>query len=423
MHVPSIEIPARHLKIPLCREKVSACGLQMYRRAVHDSSRMRAMLFSTGLLLRGMVAVSSFGGGAIAVYMLNEPFKVHAPRPVLNVLISVSDGNSIYTINGVPAYTFKDDTAFSPPKGDNDYMKSYPLEGSTLVCFFSYSPCSWFACHKVALTIHQVSNAHIDGTFTHVINGIGLPLYTRLPEGQDSLAVFNALNEYYAPAFSTANIEGYSSRLPALGSSWIYQPFVNGTRPIDASADVAVYDVDLRDVSPQQISALKSAGSVVMCRIIAGAALEQSAGSDSVVLGDAVLPKSSTVGQVPGKSGEHFLNIGLPSVKEAVVTLIKRAASSGCDGVEYMRTQFTSYQFAAIAKPEELAYHQWLTQNAHSQNVFSVLRNEGSLTASYASSYDVLVQQNVFSRGLACALLILICSNLTHASDVLGQFC
>ena len=380
------------------------------------------MLFSTGLLFLGMVAVSFFGGGTIAVYLLPEPFKAHAPRPVLNVLISVSDGNSIYTINGEPAYTFKDDTAFSPPKGDNDYMKSYPLEGSTLVCRCLYSPCSWFACHKVALTIHQVSNAHIDGTFTHVINNIGLPLYTRLPEGQDNLAVFNALNEYYAPAFSTANIKDYSSRLPALGSSWIYQPFVNGTRPIDASADVAVYDVDLRDVSPQQISALKSAGSVVMCRIIAGAALEQSAGSDSVMLGDAVLPKSSTVGPVPGKSGEHFLNIGLPSVKEAVVTLIKRAASSGCDGVEYMRTQFTSYQFAAVAKPEELAYHQWLTQNAHSQNMFSVLRNEGSLTASYASSYDVLVQQNVLFHGLACSLLILICSNLTHASDVLGQF-
>ena len=75
--------------------------------------------------------------------------------------------------------------------------------------------------------------------------------------------------------------------------------------------------------------------------------------------------------------------------------MIQRAASHGCDGTEYMRTQFTSYQSQHVAEPEELAYHQWLTQLAQSLKMFSVLTNEGSLTASYSSSYDALVQQNV----------------------------
>ena len=187
----------------------------------------------------------------------------------------------------------------------------------------------------------------------------------------------------------------YSSRVPALGSSWFYQPFRNGTHPLDASANVAVYDVDLRDVTSQQISALKNAGSVVICRIIAGAALEHFPGSAHVTMGDTVLPKSVTVGAVPGKTGEHFLNTGLPSVKHAIELMIQNAAASGCDGTEYLRTQFTSYQLADAVEPEELAYHQWLTQKARSQKLFSVLRNEGSLTASYGSSYDALVQQNV----------------------------
>ncbi len=60
-----------------------------------------------------------------------------------------------------------------------------------------------------------------------------------------------------------------------------------------------------------------------------------------------------------------------------------------------MRTQFTSYLLAGVGEPEQLAFHQWLTQTAHSHKLFSVLRNEGSLTASYGSMYDALVQQNV----------------------------
>ena len=60
-----------------------------------------------------------------------------------------------------------------------------------------------------------------------------------------------------------------------------------------------------------------------------------------------------------------------------------------------MRTQFTSYLLAGVEEPEQLAFHQWLTQTARSHKMFSVLRNEGSLTASYGSTYDALVQQNV----------------------------
>ncbi len=41
----------------------------------------------------------------------------------------------IYTINGEPAYTFKDDTAYNPPKGDSNFMRSHPIDGFTLVRF------------------------------------------------------------------------------------------------------------------------------------------------------------------------------------------------------------------------------------------------------------------------------------------------
>jgi hypothetical protein len=174
----------------------------------------------------------------------------------------------------------------------------------------------------------------MNGTSTHVINGIGLPLYTQRADSPE-LTVLNALDQYYDLASTTANIYEYSSRLPALGSTWIYLPFANATRPLDASANVAVYDVDLRDVTSQQVSALKSSGSVVVCRIIAGAATELSPGSSHVLLGDSLLPKSATVGAVPGKNGEHFLNIGLPSVKRAIEMSVQRAAASGCDGAEY----------------------------------------------------------------------------------------
>lgn len=335
-----------------------------------SAPRKRAVYVATGFLLLGMVAISFYG--AVPSGLLSAQMKLHEPRPVLNILLAVSDGSLIYTINGAPAYTFKEDTAFSPPKGDSNFMKSHPIEGCTLV-----------------------GNTHINGTFTHVINGIGLPLYTRLDDSPD-LPILYALNQYYDAAFSTGHVRDFSSRVPALGSSWLYLPFRNGTQPLDASANVAVYDVDLRDVTSQQISALKNAGSVVICRIIAGAALEHFPGSAHVTIGDSVLPKSVTVGPVPGKTGEHFLNTGLPSVKHAMELMIERAAASGCDGTEYMLTQFTSYQLADAVEPEELAYHQWLTQKARSQKLFSVLRNEGSLTASYGSSYDALVQQNMF---------------------------
>jgi hypothetical protein len=349
---------------------------------------MRTIFVTVGLLVLGIFSVSFLNGGLMRV--LSEEFNVHAPRPILSVLISISDGQSIYTINGAPAFTFKDDSAFSPPKGDNDYMKSYSLEGATLVrlsVMWSY--------YDASLTTAQVSNANINGTFSHVVNGIGLPLYTQVSIDLINLSLLNTLNDYYAPAFATSNVHDYSSRLPALGSSWLYQPFMNGTMPFDASADVAVYDVDLRDVTKQQISALKGAGSVVICRILAGAALQHHSGSAHVQVGQSILPKSVSQGAVPGKSGEVFINFGLPDVKHAIEILIERAASFGCDGAEYMRTQFTSFQSVAVDEPEQLAFHQWLTQTARTKGMFSVLRNEGSLTPSYGSTYDALVQQNV----------------------------
>ncbi len=359
----------------------------MTHAAVSGAWRTRTVFMSTGLLLLGMIAVSFLGSNF--EILLSENVKVHSPRPVLNVLISQSDGNMIYTINGAPAFTFKEDVAFSAPKGGNDYMKAYPLEGCTLVGLACASDSVFFS--DIAL---QVSNAYINGTFTHVINGIGLPLYTQVDPNPE-FNVLYALEQLYDSAFATSHVHDYSSRIPALGSDWIYLPFRNGTHAFDASPNVAVYDVDLRDVTSQQISAVKNAGSVVVCRIIAGAAIEHFPGSAHVVVGQKVLPKSVTVGAVPGKDGEHFLNVDLPSVKDAVELMIKRAAAAGCDGVEYERTQFTSYQSSAAAEPEQLAYHQWLTQKAQSYKLFSVLRNEGSLTASYASSYNALVQQNV----------------------------
>ncbi len=258
----------------------------------------------------------------------------------------------------------------------------------------------------------------MNGTFTHVINGIGLPLYTALPDSPE-LPIPGALDEYYDIAFSSNSVRGYSSRLPALGSTWLYQPFSNSTRLLDAEANVAVYDVDLRDVTSQQISALKNAGSVVICRIIAGAALEHFPGSAHVVIGDSVLPKSVTVGAVPGQSGEHFLDINLPSVKRAIELMVERAASNGCDGAEYMRTQFTSYQVVGSSTPEEVAYHHWLTQKARSQKLFSVLRNEGSLTASYGSEYDALVQQNVGQmQMLSLSCCVTICTRCSWSSRI-----
>ncbi len=370
---------------------MSSFGFQvakMSRAGVSLSSRMRAVFATTVLLFLGMVAVTLFGSASST--FLSEKVNVHAPRPVVNVLISLVDGDMMYTINGAPAFTFKDDAPFSPPKGSaNEYMKAYPIDGATVVRVHAY------VYFPLNLTGFQVSNAHINGTFTHLVNGIGLPLYTRLPESDNPAVVF-ALNDYYDPAFATSAVHDFSSRLPALGSSWIYQPFRNGSRPFDASVNVAVYDVDLRDVTHQQISALKNAGSVVICRLNVGAATEHYPGSALVSVGDVVLPKSVTVGAVPGSKGEHFLNIDLPSVKNAVKSIIQLAASYGCDGTEYMRTQFTAYQSQRkVTEPEELAYHQWLTQLARSLKMFSVLTNDGSLTASYSSSYDALVQQNV----------------------------
>ena len=95
--------------------------------------RARAVFVATGLLLLGMVAVSFFG--ELPVTLLSGHIKVHEARPLLSVAVASSDGNMIYTINGEPAYTFKDDTAYNPPKGDSNFMRSHPIEGFTLVRF------------------------------------------------------------------------------------------------------------------------------------------------------------------------------------------------------------------------------------------------------------------------------------------------
>jgi hypothetical protein len=103
----------------------------MHPVQVRGAQRSRAVFVASCLLMLGMAVVSFFGSSPTNV--LSGQMKLHKNRPVLSVLIAVSDGSMVYTINGAPAYTFKEDSAFSPPKGDSNFMQSHPIEGSTLV--------------------------------------------------------------------------------------------------------------------------------------------------------------------------------------------------------------------------------------------------------------------------------------------------
>jgi hypothetical protein len=103
----------------------------MHPVQVRGAQRSRAVLAAAGLLLLAMAVVSFLGAAPTTV--LSRQMKLHKNRPVLSVLVAVSDGSMVYTINGAPAYTFKEDSAFSPPKGDSNFMQSHLIEGSTLV--------------------------------------------------------------------------------------------------------------------------------------------------------------------------------------------------------------------------------------------------------------------------------------------------
>ena len=82
-----------------------------------------------------------------------------------------------------------------------------------------------------------------------------------------ALALLALLAASWGPARRTlVTTAGSPPWRPALGATWQVQL----TGPLDASFDVAVYDVDLFDTTAAQVAALRAAGRRVICYVSVG---------------------------------------------------------------------------------------------------------------------------------------------------------
>ncbi|MCA9658406.1 MAG: endo alpha-1,4 polygalactosaminidase, partial [Myxococcales bacterium] len=111
---------------------------------------------------------------------------------------------------------------------------------------------------------------------------------------------------------------------PEPGLSWQWQ--IDG-QPIDTSVDVAMYDIDLFEVTDAELSILKADGRAIVCYFSAGSHEEWRPDADA-------FPPAAIGEPLDGWPGERWLDVRDPTVRELQAARIEYAAARGCDGVE-----------------------------------------------------------------------------------------
>jgi hypothetical protein len=175
--------------------------------------------------------------------------------------------------------------------------------------------------------------------------------------------------------------------IPTNGELWNYQlasPFV------DISDAISIYDIDLEDVSAEQIAELKAAKKKVICYFSAGS--YESWRQDSTDFDERDLGKPLT-----GWEGERWLNISSPNVHEIMRRRIKLAAKKHCDAIDPDNVNAYSQSRKEtgfnITFNESKAFIVYLACEAHSHNMSIALKNCPEMVKDVVDIVDFAVSE------------------------------
>jgi len=183
--------------------------------------------------------------------------------------------------------------------------------------------------------------------------------------------------------------------VPAVQTSWQWQL----TTPVDQSVDVAMYDIDLFDNSSAVVASLHAAGRKAICYLDAGT--WERWRPDAASFPDSVKGKP-----VDGWPGERWLDVRALDVLEPLTSArMDQCASKGFDGVEFDNVDgYANDTGFPIGPSDQLAYDQWLANQAHARGLDAALKNDLGQVSDLLPYFDWALDEQCFQYD-ECALL------------------
>jgi hypothetical protein len=166
--------------------------------------------------------------------------------------------------------------------------------------------------------------------------------------------------------------------MPAPGTTWQWQ--LSGT--IDASFDVAMYDIDLFDTPQATIDALHAAGRIVICYFSAGSREDWRPDAGDFHAADYGNP-------LDGWPGETWLDIRSANVRNIMKARLDLAKSRGCTGVEPDNVDgYSNDSGFPLTATHQKDYDKFLATEAHARGLSVGLKNAVDLVPALVGSFD-----------------------------------
>jgi hypothetical protein len=158
---------------------------------------------------------------------------------------------------------------------------------------------------------------------------------------------------------------------PKPGATWHWQ--LRGT--LDTSVNVQMYDIDLFDTSAATVTALQSAGRVVICYFSAGS--WENWRPDAKDFPSAVKGKT-----LDGWDNERWVDVRSQQLRDIIIKRLDLAASKGCDGVEPDNVDgYINDSGFNLKAQDQLDFNIFLATESHQRGLSVGLKNDlGQIT-------------------------------------------
>jgi hypothetical protein len=161
---------------------------------------------------------------------------------------------------------------------------------------------------------------------------------------------------------------------------------------LDLSLDVDVYNLDLFEVTPEDIDRLHARGIYVMCYFSAGSWEDWRPDADQ-------FPAEIIGNDYQGWPGENWLDIrDIQALKPTIESRLEHAAKKGCDGVDPDNVNgFENETGFPISYADQLDFNIWLSQTAHAHQLNIGLKNDLDQITDLLPYFDWVLNEECFS--------------------------
>jgi len=161
---------------------------------------------------------------------------------------------------------------------------------------------------------------------------------------------------------------------------------------IDLSLEVDVYNLDLVEVTPEDIAGLHARGIYVMCYFSAGSWEDWRADADT-------FPEDVIGKDYEGWPGEKWLDVrAIDSLAPLLEARIELAAEKGCDGIDPDNVNgFENETGFPLTYADQLDFNLWLAETAHAHGLDIGLKNDLNQINDLVPYFDWVLNEECFS--------------------------